>query len=161
MKCVSPVEASNLNCTGGYQFGDQLNCACPYGFVLIGHATLQCTGSGQWTAQIPQCQRKQLHRSVLQTFTVTNDSILQRWYVDIRVCQQTVPTSTYVHFTLGAMLRTRVAAGTIWLARNKEHANNFWKTLQLDSGTDIRHTVHVRLVLVTAKCRTELANIFS
>ncbi|XP_062523956.1 CUB and sushi domain-containing protein 3-like isoform X2 [Corticium candelabrum] len=57
VKCVSPVEASNLNCTGGYQFGDQLNCACPYGFVLIGHATLQCTGSGQWTAQIPQCQQ--------------------------------------------------------------------------------------------------------
>ena len=93
LSCVSPAETSNLNCTGGYQFGDQLNCTCPYGFALIGHSELQCTGSRQWTAQMPQCQRKQLHQNLLQTFIVANECIIQRWYVEIRVCQQTVATS--------------------------------------------------------------------
>jgi hypothetical protein len=39
-----------------YRFGDMINFACDFGFVMAGSPSLLCTSNGQWNGTVPECQ---------------------------------------------------------------------------------------------------------
>ena len=42
----------------GHLYGDSIKFVCDPGFNLVGESEAKCNNTGNWSVEVPQCQRK-------------------------------------------------------------------------------------------------------